>query len=306
MSEMRLVSQGRSEDGFVSLLEELEDNLNQARTKEERDELVANIDQLLQATRLSPEERRQLTLLHYRTLTQHTVPPKQATQPSFWEGICKAFSSIDGEKFARKTPAVLLSTVATTFVAGFVWFQSISLYKSNGFSQPEVVASGAIIMMIGFAALYARTHSKLALLFCIYACGYEAFFMISGTVQDEKLSRTQVSETNSEVVWLKAQAEKTKQDYQQAKERYETPESKTFQNGWFKAKFVDPAWVAYAAAEKELQEKSQLLQSDAGSWHVTWLKVFYRLGLVFLCMMLVHRFFIFTFIQKTDSKNPVV
>jgi hypothetical protein len=54
---------------------------------------------------------------------------------------------------------------------------------------------------------------------------------------------------------------------------------------------LNPAWNASIKAHEELMAKKAALSAASDVKHVIWLKIFYRLGLVFLCMMMVHRFF---------------
>ena len=68
------------------------------------------------------------------------------------------------------------------------------------------------------------------------------------------------------------------------------PTSKVFQNGWYKKNFVDPVWEQYSKAQNTYLSKLQAVTaSEKGLDYVGILKLVYRLGIVFLCMMLVHR-----------------
>lgn len=208
---------------------------------------------------------------------------------TFWTGAQKALESIDGEKFVKALPGFLLLFMATTAVVGFLWLQSLELYKSSGFSQPELASAGGLLMVIGFAVYRSVTRSKLALLLCLYAGGYETYFMVSGTVQDEKTSQIVGIENSPDLMFLREKADKIRGSYISAKSRYEDPASKVYQNEWFKTKYLDPAWKENEEAQAQFFEKKDLLQEQGKTKSVTCLKIFYRLGLVLLCMILVHR-----------------
>ena len=209
-------------------------------------------------------------------------------EPDFWEGMQRALKKIDGERFLLALPSVVLLFGAAVAVGWLVWQQSIALYKSAGFEQPDLIAAGALIMVISFAAYHAVSRSKLALLLCLYAGGYETYFMVSGTVQDEVVEHTMRVEKDPELTFLGEKAEKARAAYQGHKTRYEDPTSDMHNNNWFKSKYLDPAWAANETAQQSFLAKKLVLESAGTSAHVTWLKVLYRLGLVFLCIILAH------------------
>jgi len=215
-----------------------------------------------------------------------TVAPKT----DFWSGVESAFQKIDGERFVQALPSVLGLFVPTLLVIGFLWLQSVELYKSSGFSNPEFAAAGGLLMIVGFAAYYSVRRTKLALLLCLYAGSYEIYFMASGTVQDERAIASSSIAKDPELVFLEEKAEKTREAYTQLKGRFEDPSSSVYKNGWFKTKHLDPAWQQNELAQKEFLGKRTALEGSGGSTHVTWLKILYRMGLVFLCMVMVHAF----------------
>ncbi|MBI2603186.1 MAG: hypothetical protein HYW48_09025 [Deltaproteobacteria bacterium] len=204
-------------------------------------------------------------------------------------GFKRAIAGVDGERLARSIPKAVLSLFGTLMATGLLWQQSLGLYDSAGFSQPSLVAVGSILMMIGFSGIYAGSKSKLALLLCLYAGVYETYFVISGTFEDELASRYEAASTNVEMIFLQDKADRTRASYLNAKSRYEDPASRVYKNEWYKKKHLNPAWADNEDANKDLMDKKAELLERAQTNHVTWLKVMYRLGLVFLCMMLVHR-----------------
>ena len=211
------------------------------------------------------------------------------TKPDFWTGAKQAFESIDGEKFVTALPGFLLLLLGAAAVIWLLWLQSLELYKSSGFSQPELASAGGLLMVVGFAIYRSVTRSNLALLLCLYAGGYETYFMVSGTVQDEKTSHVVNVESSPDLRFLLEKADKNREAYLSFKSRYDDPTSKVYQNEWFKAKYLDPAWKENEAAQIQFVEKKDLLQEQGKTQSVTWLKIFYRLGLVLLCMIFVHR-----------------
>lgn len=217
-----------------------------------------------------------------------TLPLPNRTD--FWGGVQSAFHKMDGEHFVRTLPSLLALLVSSTLVIWFLYLQSLDLYTSSGFSQPYFAAAGGILMIVGFAAYRAVNKTKLALLLCLYAGSYEIYFMASGTVQDEKVISTNAITNDPELVFLGEKAEKSRQSYQALKARYEDPTSGVYKNGWFKSKHVDPAWDQNTQDQQSFLAKKKLLEGKDSALHVTWLKIFYRLGLVLLCMVLVHMF----------------
>lgn len=223
------------------------------------------------------------------TSVQKEVTPLPMKK-DFWSGVESAFEKIDGERFVQALPSVLGLLIPTVSVICFLWFQSVELYKSSGFLNPEFAAAGGLLMIVGFAAYYSVRRTKLALLLCLYAGSYEIYFMASGTIQDEKVVANGIADKNPELVFLGEKAEKARDAYVLLKTRFEDPNSGVYKNGWFKTKHLEPAWHLIEQAQKEYIAKRSVLEKREVSTHITWLKILYRLGLVFLCMVLVHAF----------------
>lgn len=215
----------------------------------------------------------------------------KAMKETFVEGAFRTVSSIDGERFVKAAPKALLWLSASILVSFFLWEQSITLYESADFSNAIHSAAGGILMIVGFAAYQATARSWLALILCIYAGAYEGFLMISGTLNNEKIIQTEKTDASPELIFLKEQASRENAKYLQLKQRYDNPDSKVFKNEWFLKKYLEPAWVTNAKAHQDLIAKKEALKENTKASHVIWLKILYRLGLVFLCMVLVHRFF---------------
>ena len=115
--------------------------------------------------------------------------------------------------------------------------------------------------------------------------------MISGTIRDDKQTQAAAVQKDPQLIFLQEKADKERARYHELKQRYDNPESKVFKNDWFLKTNLNPAWEASARAQQELVVKKAAILASSSAEHITWLKIFYRLGLVFLCMMLIHRFF---------------
>lgn len=219
-----------------------------------------------------------------------SMQPKVAVNsPTFFSGAKRALSHIDSERFVQTLLAALAIFCSTAFVAGFFWLQSLDLYQSSGFKQPQMAATGALLMVLGFAAYHAVARSWLALLLCAYIGAYEIYFVVTGTFQDENQQHLITVENGPELKLLQENANRAEEGYQLAKSRYGNPASKMFKNQWYKSTTLDTAWTTYQEAEQQMLTKKSALQKQKDTSQ-TWLKVFYRLGLVFLCMILTHRF----------------
>ena len=219
------------------------------------------------------------------------APRKQTTieKLTVWEGIVCAARSIDGEKIARRLPSLLVLFSFTSLVGALLWHQSIDLYRSSQFADPWLIALGSIFMVVGFAVYYSIHRSKLALLCCLYVGCYEVYFVISGTLTDEvATNREQLSKVSNQV-WLEDQLLRTKSEYHKYKARYENPAGKNYENVWYKKNYVDPAWKKYSDSQRALEKALARLQAASQIDHTSLLKIFYRLGLVLLLMVLVHQ-----------------
>lgn len=248
----------------------------------------------------------------YKAPEYNFSPEGLSTQPgvqmSISEQILSYLKGIDLESVINKLPAFILFAGCAVVTMWFVWIQSIPLYQSIGFSDPKWVSFGALLMIAGFSLIHAVTRSKLVLLLCLYASSYEVILIVNGTMKNESVVAQSQIEQNPEVVWLKQQAEHSNQSYQTVKAQYENPSSKVFQNNWYKDKFVDVAWQKYSTDQKLLSEKIEKLGSVDSSWdRVGMLKILYRLGLVFLCMISIHhllKLFVTVKSKPTTSLRP--
>lgn len=215
-----------------------------------------------------------------------TQPKKEVA--NFWRGVQKALRSIDGEKSTKAFPKVLMFLAATFAVFYLFWLQSTELYKSAGFSEPGLIALGGILMISIFAAFHAVSRSNIALALCLYAFGYETYFVVVGTLNDEKVVAEARVGANNELVFLREKIDKVRKEYLRVKARFEDPKSKLFQNAWFKKKFLAPAWEKFESAQREVVVKKAELRAGGNFKQLNILKILYRTGMVLLCMVLVH------------------
>lgn len=185
-------------------------------------------------------------------------------------------------------PCKILIVIANFFVSYLVWLQSVDLYKSTFFKNSEIAATGAICMVVAFAAYYSLTKSKFALLLCFYAGSYEGYFMVTATMQDENLMAMQRTEESPEVLLLKEKMEKGKDEYLLVKGRYETLGSKVYKNDWYKKNFLTPALKQYEESTQEYVKKKEEGNGRFYLLNVILLKIFYRVGLVLMAMVLIH------------------
>jgi hypothetical protein len=218
-----------------------------------------------------------------------SVLPVATDSPvTFWQGVIRGLARIDGEKFIVALPQVLGLSVAAVLVTGLLWQQSTELYRASGFTQPGLIAAGGIMMIIGFAAYYSLSRSWLALLLCLYVGGYEVYFVVSGTIQDERIIQEDVAAENPELLFLKEKRQKSKEEYIALKDRFDDPSSDVHLNAWFRKKHLEPAWALYSAAQNELKAKSTFIGTESAYQSLAWVKVLYRIGLILLCMTIFH------------------
>lgn len=303
---------------FTDLEIRLEKYLEQVKSLSDLETLIRAIKSVLRDKQFAPTELERLKKLRQRAYdrkrhsrlhgaTRKPCITKEASHSPSVRSEPKPLMRSIGKSLEQKTPTstaasdtkylvqlaskLLALAITSSLVCFFLWHQSLALYESAGFANAIFAAAGGILMIVGFAAYHAITRSWLALFFCIYAGAYEGYLMISGTIEDEHQIQIQTIQTNPDLVFLKEKAAKSLAYYHEQKQRYDNPESKVFKNDWFLKTQLNPAWQESAAAHKELMAKESALTGAMQSGHITWLKIFYRLGLVFLCMMLVHRFF---------------
>lgn len=190
-------------------------------------------------------------------------------------------------KFLQFRPMIIASGLGLVSSI-FLYFQSVPLYESVGFPYPRLCAIGALIMVIGFSLMHSLTRSKLLLCLCIYASVYEMGLIVAGSIKNEQTLSIASVEQDSKLGLLVLQAGSSKENYDLIKSKYDDPSSDKFQNSWYREKFVVPAFDKYQTAETQtIARREELLSSGGQTWNVV-LKIFYRLGLIFLCMISIN------------------
>ncbi len=194
------------------------------------------------------------------------------------------------EKVLSNRDALILGSAAC-FIAALVLLQTIPLYESSGFSDSVLTAIGALVIMISYPLYHAFSKSQFSLVLCFLACGYEIAFVYSGTHENERSVVQETVANNPNLKWLNAKVEKADLAYKEAKSRYDDPtDKKIFQNAWFRKTVVAPLWEDLEKAQTErMAAELELKNGVRASWLTAYLKVVYRLGLVVMCMLLVHR-----------------
>lgn len=187
--------------------------------------------------------------------------------------------------------------VITTFLFSaatiyLFWDQSTDIYKSLGFENNNVeMAFGAILMVVGFSSYHAYfPKSKLALFCCSYAMIYEGFFVVSGTANADKKDLQAIEYENSGIDLKKMETQNAFDTYTKHNNRYKDKNDEMHENNWYKSKYVDPAYSDYKALKLSLIEEKSKADLEISFGQITVLKVIYRLGLVLLSMLFVHKF----------------
>lgn len=254
----------------------LEQQITRAQTISELTRLIKSINKLKKNPSLSLDKHNQLTKIRQMAYDRKRGLPEVESRPP---------------TFLIDTKIILIIsiiTLCTVFIGHLFWSQSLELYKSAGFTSPDITATGGILMVVGFATLYSITKSWPMFLLCIYAISYEGYFVVSGTIQDE-VNQAQIKiDLNPEIIFFKDQLEKARNHYLENKSKYEDSKSKVYHNVWFKNTFLNPSWELTKQANQELSSKTKMLSSEKIKRMNSILKIIYRLGLVLLMMSFVH------------------
>ena len=173
----------------------------------------------------------------------------------------------------RVTVAILFIGFAITSM-WFVFVQSIPLYQAIGFPNPRFCAAGAILMMGAFALFHWFTKSKVLLLLCLFVSSYEVVLVVRGTATHEIILSQEKIEKDGNLIWLKEDADQKKESYDTLKIKYEDPSSKVYKNGWYKKKFLDPAWQEYSLVEEKINgTENKLSKIHKANLDITILKI---------------------------------
>lgn len=172
--------------------------------------------------------------------------------------------------------------------------QMIPLYQASGFADPVISALGALGMVLGFTAIGTLTKSSLAKVFLLLAIAYESLFMLSGTKEEQQADFMKAELADPKLSYLVEVRDQVKLSLDGVTARYTNKEDKMYKNQWFYREYVEPAQVAYRkAASEHVEYKDSLVDTKPevlGLSFNSWMKLFFRLGLVSLGVFLLHIF----------------
>ena len=205
----------------------------------------------------------------------------------FLAGIFRKLSQLDGGAFITNFPAALVLGYCAYLACTFVVEQTLPLYQSLKFPNPELASYGAIGLAIGFSALSVISKSSAAKLFAAIIIAYEVLVVWAGSqanqrdLVSEALRANPIHFSASEAYGI------AKADYGQKKARYEDKKSDVYHNGWFKVNHLDPAKKSLDEASTKLVAiESELGSKYQSDWMHLILKALYRLSAVALVMLL--------------------
>ena len=205
----------------------------------------------------------------------------------FLAGFFKQLSQLDGAAFARNFPAALVLGYCAYLACCFVVEQTLPLYQSLKFPNPELASYGAIGLAIGFSALSVISKSSLAKLFAAIIIAYEVLIVWAGSQANQRDLSLEALRANP-IHFSASEAHRiAKADYEQKMARYEDKNSEVYHNGWFKINHLDPAKKTLDEASAKLVAiESELGERYQTDWMHLVLKALYRLSAVALVMLL--------------------
>ena len=205
----------------------------------------------------------------------------------FLGGIFHKLSQLDGGAFITNFPAALALGYFTYLAFGFVVEQTLPLYRSLKFPNPELACYGAIGLSIGFSALSVISKSSVAKLFAALIIAYEVLIVWAGSQANQQDLASRALRANP-IHFSASEAHRiAKADYGQKMARYEDKNSEVYHNGWFKINHLDPAKKSLDEASAKLAAvESELGSKYQSDWIHLILKALYRLSAVALVMLL--------------------
>ena len=199
----------------------------------------------------------------------------------------KQLSQLDGAAFARNFPAALVLGYCAYLACSFVVEQTLPLYQSLKFPNPELASYGAIGLAIGFSALSVISKSSLAKLFAAIIIAYEVLIVWAGSQANQRDLASEALRSNPKHFSISETYDIAKTDYEQKKDRYEDKNSEVYHNGWFKINHLDPAKLKMdEASAKLVAVESELGERYQTNWIHLVLKALYRLSAIALVMLL--------------------
>ena len=206
---------------------------------------------------------------------------------SFLSGIFKKLSNLDGGAFITNFPAALALGFCAYYACLFVAEQTIPLYESLKFPNPEMACYGAIGLAVGFSALSAISRAEIIKLITAVIIAYEVLIVWSGSQANQKDLASESLKSNPTHFSISETYDIAKTDYEQKKARYEDKNSEVYHNGWFKINHLDPAKIKMDEASVKLEAvELKLGERYQADWIHLVLKALYRLSAVALVMLL--------------------
>ena len=210
-----------------------------------------------------------------------------STRSNFLSGIFKKLSNLDGGAFITNFPVALVLGFCAYYACLFVAEQTVPLYESLQFPNPQMACYGAIGIAVGFSALSAISRTEILKLFTAVIIAYEVLIVWSGSQANQKQLSSQALRSNPTHFSISETYGIAKADYEQKKARYENKNSEVYHNGWFKVNHLDPAKLKMDKASANLVAvESELGKRYQTDWIHLVLKALYRLSAIALVMLL--------------------
>ena len=206
---------------------------------------------------------------------------------NFFSGFFLQLSQIDGAAFVRNFPAALVLGFCAYHACLFVAEQTVPLYESLQFPNPQMACYGAIGIAVGFSALSAISRTEIIKLFTAVIITYEVLIVWSGSQANQKKLSFEAMKSNPTHFSISETYGIAKTDYEQKKARYEDKNSEVYHNGWFKINHLDPAKSKMdKASAKLVAVETDLGERYQTDWVHLVLKALYRLSAIALVMLL--------------------
>lgn len=311
---------------FLGIRDESEQKLSEANSEKDLNILIKSLNPLLKDDRLSVQERYELKKLRQRAYDRRRnskfkdkVGVSESSNVKMLE-IKKAnpaeimplteYGRNDGTKLQQETEnkdngakGDDLSTSKVSHVnylwlfisictAAILYLHSVILYRSLGFDNASLSAIGGLMIVISFAIYQSRKKSIISILLCVYIGAYEGYIVIVGTISEGKGQATHEMENTEKIQILKESLSRAKDEYIKIKEKYDDRSSKLYINVWYSKNYLTPSFDRYKGSVTALENaKIDIEIIGMTQKHHILSKILYRLALVFLLMIGIHRIF---------------
>lgn len=272
-------------------LKTLENNVSELKDLSEAVRLTEEVNRMLSdKEKLTQEEINQLKVIRQRIYDRKKKLPDENTSDLYNSDerqVLKgnSFVNLSNKRDWKNIYIVTSFSVLSVVSLAFIFIQSYPLYSSLNFTFPILCTIGSLMIMVGFSVLHAYKPTKMTWLLCAYATLYEIAIVCFGTHYDQKTLVEDIIKSDESYQLMQYKVDQSKEKMEEIRINYDNPTSKAFKNSWYNTKFVIPASETY---EKNLNEqisyKKKLISSES---HLseTFLKIFYRLGLIILSIL---------------------